>query len=162
MQDKYVFNSPEPIAAYLTAKLSNPTPLKLQKTLYFLYAFYSATYGNIDYSEGEFDKDKPYPTRLFPATFKAAPYGPILINIDQNALYNAKPNINAIKHDTAMLQNIWLFINSIANQVDSVNDFGLVTRSHQDKCWQKAYQSNNKIISDALIKHDYITYVDKT
>lgn len=49
-RDAYFFDKVEDLVSYLEAKLTNPTPLKIQKSLYFLWAFYAATYGSIDYS----------------------------------------------------------------------------------------------------------------
>lgn len=43
----YVFDNLNTLAGYIKKCLSNPTPLKIQKSLYFLWAFYSATFGNI-------------------------------------------------------------------------------------------------------------------
>ena len=79
---KYFFSNTGELLSYLEAKLDNPTPLKIQKSLYFLWAFYAATYGSIDYShKSEFSQTDKYPLRLFPASFKAWQYGPVLNKI---------------------------------------------------------------------------------
>ena len=77
-----VFENVIDLAGYAKNRLENPTPLKIQKTLYFLWAFYSATYGNIKYDsdeKSEFDlQDGAYPPELFEPDFEAWRYGPVI------------------------------------------------------------------------------------
>lgn len=43
-------------------------------------------------------------------------------------------------------------------QIDTVNDFGLVDRSHQDDVWKEAYKKSRIIDKDLIIK-EYIDTV---
>lgn len=64
------FKDVNDLIAYLYTKVDSLSPLKLQKGLYFLYAYYSAMYGStLDNEEAEITYDLP--SELFPAEFEA-------------------------------------------------------------------------------------------
>ncbi len=69
------------------------TPLRLQKTLYFIFAFYGATLGQLN-SENEgdskFEGSSDYPKYLFKENFEAWQYGPVLRSIYQANKYNSQ------------------------------------------------------------------------
>lgn len=113
-EGKYFFDNVEDLVAYLEAKLDNPTPLKIQKSLYFLWAFYAATYGSIDYSKkSDFSEIEKYPKRLFPANFEAWQYGPVLNNVYAEAKSNSiKPNYTK-KQKNKMEKDAWAFIDDM-------------------------------------------------
>lgn len=146
---KYFFDSPERLVAYLEAKLDNPTPLKIQKSLYLFWAYYASIYGSIDYSiESEFTQIAHYPKRLFPATFKAGLYGPFVSDIlNKEKGDTVKPNAE-IKPKDQMEKDVWFFIDGMIKQVNPVSDFSLVVRTCQDKAWQKAIKNEEDIIKD--------------
>lgn len=162
----YFFDDTEDLVRYVKARLSNPTPLKIQKSLYFLWAFYAATYGSIDYSvDSEFQSTNKYPKLLFKGDFEAWKYGPVLGDIYVENKYD---NIIASEQknppaDTPIAKNIWNFIDDMLNQINPVNDFGLVARSHEDSAWKNAYkpdQKHCKMDQKEIIK-DYIGYVNE-
>jgi len=172
MTADYVFDDKKEIVSYVYNSLSNPTPIKLQKAIYFLWAFYSATYGNIDYDDSEFNENDKYPKNLFKPEFEAWKYGPV-----DNEVYSwykgneiedfenkfeekfASKSINPESRD----KEIKLFMDDLIKQIDSVNDFGLVSRSHEDSAYNSAYRENeNHTPMDAeSIKKDYLGYVRK-
>jgi len=163
MLNQYVFNDVNELIAHLMNKLDNPTPLKIQKSLYFLWAFYTATYGNIDYdvSENEFAQGTRYPKELFKAEFEAWRYGPGL-----NKVYaeNKSGQFDDLKDTwvptTANEKEIYSFIDDLLVQINGVNDFGLVERSHQDHAWKIAFKGEDHCKMDnKQIKQDYIGYV---
>lgn len=49
--DTVVFSEKDFLVNFLYKLLDNPTQIKVQKTLYLLFAFYGATYGNLDKDE---------------------------------------------------------------------------------------------------------------
>ena len=62
------------------------TPLRLQKTLYFVYAFYGATLGLLSEDNEEdnvFEGSSNYPKYLFNERFEAWQYGPVLRQTDE-------------------------------------------------------------------------------
>lgn len=161
---KFVFNNVLDLAGYVKQQLDNPTPIKIQKALYFLWAFYAATYGNIDYDSqnpSEFNlQAEPYPKFLFAPDFIAQRYGPVINQVllasknNQLKTLSLKDLQSKITLDKLAKNEIILFINNLLVQINSVNDFGLVQRTHQDKAWKTAYAGNQQM-SPEMIKADY-------
>lgn len=157
------FDDKKELVSYIYNSLSNPTPIKLQKTLYFVWAFYAATYGNIDYNvASEFKEEETYPKYLFNAKFEAWKYGPIDSDVYS---WDKSDYIEKFKNSfspaTPQDREIKLFIDDIISQVDNVNDFGLVERSHRDKAYKDVYnnQESHTSMNNDEIKRDYISYV---
>ncbi|GAP04955.1 hypothetical protein [Fructobacillus tropaeoli] len=63
--------SKEKVIEYLIENLENPTRLKIQNSLYLLWAFYAGSYGNVD--NESFGGN--YPHSLFEPNFYAGKYG---------------------------------------------------------------------------------------
>ncbi|HEO7186705.1 TPA: hypothetical protein VBE04_000819, partial [Streptococcus agalactiae] len=72
--DTVVFSEKDFLVNFLYKLLDNPTQIKVQKTLYLLFAFYGATYGNLDKDEDNEFSDQNYPKQLFKAIFEAWRY----------------------------------------------------------------------------------------
>lgn len=159
----YAFNDITVLIAHLKRKLNNATPLKIQKSLYFLWAFYSATYGNIDYSsETDFDSQPKYPEYLFKANFEAWKYGPVLNEVYHNNKDKKYENLeDSYIPNNETEKEILSFIDDLLSQVNDINDFSLVARSHEDSAWKKAYDPNgcHCQMDNETIKKDYIEYV---
>ncbi|EAO75295.1 conserved hypothetical protein [Streptococcus agalactiae COH1] len=68
--DTVVFSEKDFLVNFLYKLLDNPTQIKVQKTLYLLFAFYGATYGNLDKDEDNEFSDQNYPKQLFKAILK--------------------------------------------------------------------------------------------
>jgi len=137
--------------------------------MYFLWSFYSATYGNIDYNDSEFDENYKYPKNLFKPDFEAWKYGPV----DNDVYYWYKSNeINNFENKfeenfndknqepSSCDKEIKLFMDDLIKQVDSTGDFGLINRACKDKSYVDAYNKaiRSKIESDS-IKEDYLAYM---
>jgi len=161
MMSEYVFDDKKDIVLYAYNSLANPTPIKLQKTLYFLWAFYSVTYGNIDYNDSEFDSDKKYPKYLFKPEFEAWKYGPVDSTVYRwNKDDKIKNFENEYLNSDQQSKEIKLFMNDLIKQVDSIDDFCLINRACKDKSYVDAYNKaiRSKIESDS-IKEDYLAYM---
>lgn len=174
---EYVFDDVDKLAGYIENKLANPTPLKVQKSLYFLWAYYSATFGNLSSNKEEneeFGLQPPYPSELFKPDFEAWRYGPVINSVYADYKSN---NITTLNDDELKgemnfdnkneksegnKKEIISFINDLLDQVDDVNDFGLVQRSHEDSAWKDAYEEGAEHckMSSEQIKADYIEYVN--
>lgn len=176
IMDNYVFDNLNVLAGYIKKRLTNPTPLKIQKSLYFLWAFYSATYGNIssdDNKNGEFGLQPRYPKYLFNADFEAWQYGPVINSVYADYKNNRIIEVGSDELKSSMnfedsgQQNkveILSFINNLLDQIDDVNDFGLVRRTHQDSAWKDAFNDSElhcKMDSEQ-IKNDYIRYFSRS
>lgn len=168
MENNYFFKSATDAAVYVYKHLKNPTPIKIQKGLYFLWAFYAATYGNLSSEEGEM-RDIPrinYPSRLFKANFEAWRYGPVINEIwkfDKDEKFNTHSNYSICNVSESTKKEILGFINDMLIQIDNVNDFGLVKRSHQDNAWKSVYKKNSQHLrmNNEEIVDDYTRYVEK-
>ena len=162
---KFVFSDVLDLAGYVKSKLDNPTPIKIQKALYFLWAFYAATYGNIDYSAknpSEFNlQAEPYPKFLFAPDFAAGKYGPVIKRVylacqnQQLEKLNLKAVQQQITLDKLARNEVILFVNNLLDQINDINDFGLVQRTHQDQAWKEAYAAHRHM-NPEMIKADYI------
>jgi len=165
--DEYVFNDIKTVVAYLLNKLDNPTPLKLQKGLYFLWAFYSASYGSIPYDSddhGEFEETDRYPKYLFPADFEAWKYGPVIKDVYHNFKEGKYQDIkNEFVPTTSNQKEVVLFMDDIIKQVNDVNDFGLVERSHQDSAWKDKFEKGkrNVLMDPEEIRKDDVGYFNE-
>lgn len=143
MIDEYVFADKNLLVNYLYNRLTNPTQIKVQKTLYLLYAFYGATYGQISTSKEKSDfEGQSYPRELFNANFEAWRYGPVDPEVYSNeklGLYIANNHVS-LPNDTSEEININEFCDNIIEQTNEIDDFSLVDRTHQDLIWLNNYQ----------------------
>lgn len=158
-EEKYVFNSHDDIVKYLVIKFGELTPLKLQKGLYFLYAYYGALYGSKK-ADGELEENFQMPKELFPADFEAWTYGPVIREVYRK--YNQK-QYDKIEIEDSLVEEISNkypkaidFINDMFEQINSLSDFTLVDRSHEDKSWSDAYsKGKSTIIENKNIIQEY-------
>ena len=167
---EFVFDNVIDLAGYAKNRLENPTPLKIQKTLYFLWGFYSAMYGNIKYDsaeKSEFDlQDGAYPPELFEPDFEAWRYGAVI-----NKVYLAykKHEIKELSSEDIQKRislgelekkEILLFINNLIAQINEVDDFGLVQKAIKDSAWKDAYLADKKMDPEK-IKDDYVNFLSE-
>lgn len=155
------FENVDELVAYLYTKVDSLSPLKLQKGLYFLYAYYSAMYDKVVEGEGEIDYDLP--KELFPATFEAWNYGPVIREVYQNRKDGeikyknlAKQFNEQEKFVTDSAKEVKSFIDDLFAQIYKASDFSLVDRSHADKAWEDAFnKGKSTIISNESIINEY-------
>lgn len=172
MKVDVVFPSKIHYVDYIANHLHGYSPIKVQSVLYFTWAIYSATYGCMDIDQSELKGSGiTYPKELFKANFKAWRYGAIDVESWQYYVHNSEDikKTNFSKITTLKLpyvvNDIKLFIDDIIiNDVDKVNDFGLVMRMHEDTAWKQVYYSNCDStnvgkMNNEEIKADYIKYV---
>lgn len=119
------------------------TPIRLQKALYFLFAFYGATYGQLNADEAEEgifegDEEDAYPRLLFNENFEAWKFGPVI-----PAVYHdfKRTNIESVEWESSdpRDENVKLLIKEVMDQLDDMGDFELVERTHEDDSWKIAY-----------------------
>lgn len=155
MDKEYFFSSLDEVVSFLFNLKENISPIKLQKSLYFLFAYYGATYGSVNKAEIEEEKvevDKTYPKYLFPAKFEAWKYGPVIREVysknKAKEYFGSKPaedlDVDVIK-----------YLEELFEQMDKVSDFTLVERSHMDKSWKDAFEEGDEF-SDEIIDNDKI------
>ena len=134
---EYYFNNSAKLASYLKHFYQNPTPLKIDSSLYFMWAYYAAYFAN----------NIAYPEHLFPAKFIANSYGVKVPKQDGKIVI---PNYN---------QNVQNLISDLALQIDSAPDYQLVIRIRQDKSYQKALLTQSKQINLPDLVKEYASLI---
>lgn len=141
----------------------NPiSPIKLQKGLYLLYAFWGGKMRSArlldDFEEMMVEMELSYDEDLFDASFEAWAYGPV-----DREVYAWFKRLSDIEYDNInhpTLENVDKmivdYIDDLIHKVLNTNDFTLIDIAQEDKCWKQVYDSTkkNKIDNDA-IKREY-------
>lgn len=136
-------------------KISN---IKLQKSLYFLFAFWGAFIekAQIGSTEIETSYDK-YSKYLFTNRIEAWIYGPVVPDVYE---LQKKDKIDSENVDGKELFKNYTFvketIDSLLEDIFATSDFKLVSLSHEDECWKKNFDMdepyhNNSIDLDDII-----------
>ena len=154
MRPNYFFSNSDDLVNHLLSKLpEDPGILRLNLTLYFLCAAYSAAYNpenEIEYNLGE------QPRFVADLTFTADKYGPQDYSVNDklgNEYYQPK-EYNFL--DNQVDQNVNHFIDDILEQLKYVDDFSLLDRAVQDDTWLNAYTNeDSKIMSKEQMILDY-------
>lgn len=149
------------LISYLYTKVDHLSPLKLQKGLYFLYAYYSAMYGTKGDESSEVDYNLP--PELFPAQFEAWNYGPVIRSVYDDRKFGEKKYqelAQTFNAKTAFVGNegieVRSFIDDLFGQINKASDFSLVDRSHADKAWEEAFsQGKSTTIPNQAIINEY-------
>ena len=163
MENKGIFSAMD-LAKFLnyfhkSLKGKNISPLKLQKTLFFLFgewgAFVARSSNNDD---GDWTVLKDYPKYLFMDPIEAWLYGPVVREVYSN-FNNEELTEEQIFNDE---QKIYAgeFIKDLATELFNLSDFRLVELSHQMNCWKDNFDSNNnshkKIIDKDTIINEFL------
>lgn len=166
-KEECVFECKDDLVNYLYSMLTNPTQVKVHKTLYLLYAFYGATYGQLYNQEKKEDfEGQFYPRYLFEANFQAWGYGPVEYDVycrEKNKKYESVNEL-PINLETPEGNNIKKFIDDLVSQTDRLDDFSLVDRTHQDNAWLDSYlegEQYTKIKNENIIKEYQERYTTK-
>lgn len=153
-----LFNAVD-LASYIKYKYCNLdnrisdeiSPLKLQKSLYFCFAYWGGFVRKGKNKKSELRID--YSEYLFDDKIEAWVYGPVIPNVYHNN--NITPDEK--KDMFVGKEYVKEFIDGILNDVLNVSDFKLVEASHQDKCWKNNFKKleifhNNEIPKEEIIK----------
>lgn len=158
----YVFQNKADLVNHLLAKLEKPSSLKIQKTLYLLFAFYGATYGQLKATSSELEMIN-YPAYLFEPNFEAWQYGPVDLDAHKAIHEEAYDpfGLEDAAFDKALepseIRNIRLFIDSIIEQTNDTDDFTLIGRVCEDDAWVSVASSNDKTMNPQTIVNEYTT-----
>ncbi len=168
MAEQKYLTTVENIIGLMKEEIKNISPLRLQKTLYFLFAYYGASYGQLSKSkEYEVTKNESLnlPKYLFDAQFEAWQYGPVIRDVYMGNKYSAGYNdidFSMSKfeiEDKTMQQEITEYLREIIKSTLKISDFGLVERSHEDKEWKNNI-THQEIMNNDLIIKEYIGLVN--
>lgn len=137
-------------------KISN---IKLQKSLYFLFAYWGGFMAQNKL--GDVEETFNYTEYLFGDRIEAWTYGPVIPKVyhDFDDYYN-ESNILNIQTMLGANEFVKSFIDDLLSEIFPLSDFKLVDISHDDNCWKDNYntkdQRHNKEISKEAIINEYI------
>lgn len=141
------------LANYIIDKANgNISPIKLQKSLYFCFAYWGGFVRKGKNGKSEITQE--YPELLFGNRIEAWVYGPVVPDVyhceNLDSYKNASENI----FGSDFIKN---YIDGILDDVLKANDFTLVDASHRDKCWKnhfirQKFFHNDKIPHEEIIK----------
>ena len=129
--------------------------IKLQKALYFLYAFYGANIRILNLDNDAEKKDE----ELFNADFEAWAYGPV----DRNVYFKFKEDKYDISqfNSEAFLEELddytRGYLLDMTDRVFNTSDFSLVELSHEDLCWKSHFDRENPQNSDKIPNDEIIS-----
>jgi len=168
MEENKCLTSITNIIGLMKEEIEDISPLRLQKTLYFLFAYYGASYGQLSKSKDyELSKDESLnlPKYLFDAEFEAWQYGPVIREVYKDNKYSDNykelqfsiDNFNI--EDKTMRKEITEYLREIIRSTYKVSDFGLVERSHEDKEWNEKIANQSEMDKELIIK-EYLEVVN--
>lgn len=158
MEDRGIFSAIE-LAGYIKYKyymLENKvsdeiSPLKLQKALYFCFAYWGGFVRKGKNKKTELNIED-FDEYLYNDRIEAWVYGPVIPNV-----YHEK---NIIMHDGKKMfegkEYIKDFIDGILDDVLNTSDFKLVSVSHEDKCWINNFRKAEIFHNNEMPKEDII------
>lgn len=156
MNNEVFFNDVNDLVKHLYFKFGELTPLKVQKSLYFLFALYAGLYSGEE-KEGQQEQGYSMPDYLFDSQFEAWTYGPVIPQVYQHAKYS-KYEPEEYEFDSSSVTEIEIskFIDDVGETVIGMSDFALVDRSHEDDTWKEAIdKGNSQPMSNEDIAHEY-------
>ena len=129
------------------------SPIKMQKSLYFLFAYWGQyirnNKENPDSVEIDFSK---YEEFLFDARIEAWTYGPVVPEV---FIANKEGLLDEIEKKE--------FVDNLLEQLFEIDDFGLVRISHEDNCWKKYYVETDDKHEREIPKKEIIDeYISKS
>lgn len=154
MTKQFFFKNMDNLVEHILFQFPEISPVKLQKGLYFLFAFYINTY-SVEPQTDIIERENIFPKYLFNADFEAWTYGPVIRDVYlkfKNKEYTPRQYLFSKEN-----KEIELFIKDVMEMILKKSDFALVDRVHEDLAWQKAYQNkNSNIINIKDIEDEYL------
>ena len=154
MQQKYFFNNIDNLVEHILFQFPEIGPLKLQKGLYFLFAFYINTH-SIEPKTDVIETENIFPKYLFQADFEAWNYGPVIRDVYLK--FKEKQYTPRQFQFSEKDKEIEIFVKDAMKMIVKKSDFALVDRIQEDIAWQKAYRNkNSNIINIKDIEAEYL------
>lgn len=144
MSQQFYFKDENTLVSYLKWKIPYLSKVKLNKTMYLLWAYYAASYGQMS----------DYPKYLFNDEFIAQHYGPVLQNLIDIKVDDIEKRPLSVESDRNY--DIKMFVDNIAMQVADTYDFTLIVKTWHDKAVTEA-KENGIMNKDTIISE----YIDK-
>ena len=126
------------------------SPLKLQKSLYFCFAYWGGFIRKGQNKKSELDIS--YSEYLFDEVIEAWVYGPVVPDVYHNKSIEISDKKDIFKGKEYVKE----FIDGILNDVLVVSDFKLVEASHNDSCWKKNFKKSDIFHNKEIPKEEII------
>ena len=132
------------------------SPIKLQKSLYFLFAYWGQyirkNKENKDSVEVDYSDLNEW---LFDDRIEAWTYGPVVPEVfmyERAGLLDKEPDCDYLKNEDIKKE----FIDNLLDQLFEIDDFGLVRISHEDECWRRNYIESDERHNREIPKEEII------
>lgn len=126
------------------------TPIKLQKSLYFCFAYWGGFVEKSKMPNTEITIDKS--DWLFSEDIEAWVYGPVVPEVYHEKELSNYNNLNLFDGN----EDVKDFVNGVLDDILKVSDFKLVEVSHMDNCWKKNFDINSDFHDSVIDKKDII------
>ena len=139
---------------YYEEKQREISPIKLQKALYFLFAYWGGMVRKSQlYPEAVEEDFSKFDKYLFDDEFEAWVYGPVIPSVYKENNISKFYNENLF----AGKEKLKEFIDDLLKDLFNTSDFTLVEVSHNDNSWKNNFSydenyHNNKIDRDQIIE----------
>jgi uncharacterized phage-associated protein len=123
------------------------SPIKLQKSLYFLFAYWGGFIRKNSNNKNYVEEELNLSENLFDEKFEAWVYGPVVPQIFREYRDHKLDFVNFNVEEMFNEQNSMVreSIDSLLDELFEVSDFKLVSISHEDNCWKKHFNINDKV-----------------
>ena len=132
------------------------SPIKLQKSLYFLFAYWGQFIRKNKENQDSVEVDySNYNEFLFNDRIEAWTYGPVIpvvFNAEKYGLLDREPEEDYLENEIEKKE----FIDNLLEQLFEIDDFGLVRISHEDECWKKNYIESDEKHNREILKEEII------
>jgi hypothetical protein len=149
-ENQCVFDSVHTVAGYLKTVSPGMGDLRLQNTLYFLFAYFGA-------SVKATNPESLY-KYLFPAIFEVQDFGSFIREVDEkyrNTEYGNNVVMQEYVSEIEKYDDVKQFIDEWLENINSLNEFKIIGRIHLDDCWQEAYKNNKSTMNNDVIINEY-------
>lgn len=152
------------LAAYIQKKYQEEkqmliSPIKLQKSLYFLFAYWGGIVRkSVLYPLSVEENFSSYDEYLYDAVIEAWVYGPVIPEVYHETNINAFYNKNIFEGK----EKVKDFIDGLLHELFDVSDFTLVEISHNDNAWKRNFNHSSQFHNNEIPKEDIVEeYVTK-
>ena len=126
------------------------TPIKLQKSLYFCFAYWGGFVQKSKLPNTEITINKS--DWLYGQDIEAWVYGPVVPEVYHEQNLSQFDNSNLFKDNEDVME----FINGVLDDILKVSDFKLVEVSHMDNCWKNNFDINSEFHNTVINKDDIV------
>ena len=132
------------------------SPIKLQKCLYFLFAYWGQYIRKNKENKDSVEVDySDLDEWLFDDRIEAWTYGPVIPEVftaEKVGLLNVEPDKDYLQNEDVKRE----FIDNLLKQLFEIDDFGLVRISHEDECWKRNYVESDEKHNREIPKEEII------